>query len=130
VVFPTVFLIFPLHFPHDYLILWALCFPVFLSILASGVITSGILLHFNEMRGGGMRKEFEMSEGDLREILDACKPVPYMIFGGMVPRSPQENANDAWGRLGEKMGFDWKTVRSNGKGNRYFTAEVKKRPLG
>ena len=52
------------------------------------------------------RTNYEMSEEDLKELLEACKPVPYMVFGGIAPRSPEQNANDAWERLGKKMGFD------------------------
>ena len=70
-----------------------------------------------------MRKEFEMTQDDLDKILDACKPVPYMVFGGIPPRSPQENANNAWLQLGAKMGFHHMTVQPNGKGDRFFTAE-------
>lgn len=66
--------------------------------------------------------EYEMTQADLDAILDACKPVPYMVMGGMAPRSPQENANAAWAALGEKMGFDYMTVRPSSKGDRFFTA--------
>jgi predicted TIM-barrel fold metal-dependent hydrolase len=51
------------------------------------------------------------------------KPVPYMIIGGYAPRSRQENANDAWEALGREMGFKHMTVRPNGKGDRFFSAE-------
>jgi hypothetical protein len=70
-----------------------------------------------------MRKEYEMTQAQLDAILDACKPVPYMVFGGMEPRSPQESANAAWAALGEELGFDHMTVRPNGKGDRFFTAD-------
>jgi hypothetical protein len=70
-----------------------------------------------------MRKEYEMTQAQLDAILNACKPVPYMVFGGMEPRSPQENANDAWAALGKELGFDHMTVRPNGKGDRFFTAD-------
>jgi hypothetical protein len=70
-----------------------------------------------------MRKEYEMTQAQLDAILAACKPVPYMVFGGMEPRSPQENANDAWKALGNELGFDHMTVRPNGKGDRFFTAD-------
>lgn len=76
-----------------------------------------------------MRREFEMTEADMKEILDACKPVVYMVIGGMPPKSPQENANDAWCRLGNKMGFDGMTVQPvSGKDDRFFTAEQKGEP--
>lgn len=71
-----------------------------------------------------MRKEYEMTQAQLDKILEACKSVPYMVFGGREPRSPQENANDAWKALGEQMGFDHMTVRPNGKGDRFFTADA------
>jgi len=68
-------------------------------------------------------KEYEMTEEDLNAILDACKPVPYMVFGGRAPRSPQENTNDAWKVLGKRMGFDHMTVKPTGRGNRFFYAK-------
>lgn len=69
------------------------------------------------------RTEYEMTEADKENLLSAMKPVPYMVIGGVAPRSVQENANDAWARLGAKMGFDPMTVRPvNGKGDRFFSA--------
>jgi hypothetical protein len=72
-----------------------------------------------------MRKEFTMTKEQLDKMLDACKPVPYMVIGGISPRSPQENANAAWASLGHEMGFDAMSVRPvAGKGMEVFTAEV------
>lgn len=68
------------------------------------------------------RTNYEMTEADLTAILDACKPVPYMVIGGQPPRSQQENANAAWATLGTKMGFDHMTVQPRPGGNRFFTA--------
>ena len=69
------------------------------------------------------RVEYEMSEEDLQDILRACKPVPVMKVGSYVPPSPQDNANMAWRKLGEKMGFDYTTVRPiDRKGQRFFSA--------
>ena len=51
------------------------------------------------------RIEYEMTEKDLDKLLEQCKPTPYMVVGGFTPRTPQENANAAWGILGEKMGL-------------------------
>jgi len=67
------------------------------------------------------RTNYEMTQEDLDAILAACKPVPYMVMGGMAPRSQQENANAAWEALGLKMGFDHMTVQP-GHGDRFFTA--------
>jgi hypothetical protein len=68
------------------------------------------------------RKDFEMTQADLDALMSAMKPVPYMIIGGMAPRSQQENANAAWASLGAKMGFDPMTARPNGRGDRFFSA--------
>lgn len=70
-----------------------------------------------------MRKKYEMTEADLDKILDACKPVPMIMLQFGNPRSPYENANDAWQELGSRMGFDHMTVEPTGNGDRFFTAE-------
>jgi len=70
-----------------------------------------------------MRKQYTLSEEDYKFLLNACKPVPYMVIGGVLPRSPQENANDAWEALGNKLGFDYMTVKPYGSNPKEFTAE-------
>ncbi len=70
-----------------------------------------------------MRREYEMTAEDLATLLNACKPVPYMVFGGCEPTSPQESANHVWADLGRRMDFDWRSVQpARGKGERWFTA--------
>lgn len=69
------------------------------------------------------RTNYEMTEADLAEILNACKPTRVMMVGGYSPSGPQENANRAWAALGKKMGFDSMTVLpDSAKGMRFFTA--------
>ena len=69
------------------------------------------------------RINYEMTEEDLRDIMDACKPTLVMKIGSYTGSSPQENANRAWQSLGEKMGFDHMTVRPiQGKGDQFFSA--------
>lgn len=75
-----------------------------------------------------MRKRFTMTTEQHAKLLDACKPVPYMIIGGVMPRSPQENANDAWCALGRELGFDGMTVQPDGSDELNFTAEVIESP--
>lgn len=72
-------------------------------------------------------KDFEMTESQLEEILDASNPTPVMYLSGGKPMfdSPQENANHAWEKLGQLLGFEYMTVRPNGKGDRCFSAEPK-----
>jgi hypothetical protein len=72
-----------------------------------------------------MRKEFTMTQEQCDKLLDACKPVPYMVIGGVEPRSVQENANAAWAALATELGFEPFSVRPvEGKGMEVFTAEV------
>lgn len=67
------------------------------------------------------RKEFDLTEEDYETLLKASEPVPYIIIGNMIPRSPQERANDAWQELGKKMGFHYMTVKP-GNSRLKFTA--------
>jgi len=69
------------------------------------------------------KKEFILSKEDLEYLLDACKPIPYIIVGHYVPTNPQENANRAWQKMGKKYGFIWDTARPCGKGDNVVLAE-------
>lgn len=74
-----------------------------------------------------MRKEFTMTEDQLSELLQASRPTPIMYLSGGIPMGPsqQENANQAWQKLGEELGFVWDTVEPvSEKDQRVFTAEV------
>ena len=66
--------------------------------------------------------KFVMTDKQLETILDACRPVPCMLIGSYVPRTPQENANAAWKALGLEMGFDWETVQP-GRDQKTFSAD-------
>lgn len=67
--------------------------------------------------------EYEMTQADFEELMEACQPVPYIVVGGIGPTSPRENARAAWIRLGQKMGFDGITARpSPGKSELFFLA--------
>ena len=73
------------------------------------------------------RKTFQISDSDMKALLDAMRPEPVMYASGGVPmfRSAQERANEAWEALGKKLGFKHMTVRPvAGKGPEWFTAEV------
>jgi len=73
------------------------------------------------------RINFVMTEADLDELLQACRSVPLIALQCGMPPSPQENANAAWDRLGDKMGFDGSTVEPTGKNNRFFSARPKEK---
>ena len=76
------------------------------------------------------RVNYEMTEDELKELLESCKPTSCIMVGAYAPSSPQERANRAWQRLGEKYGFDYMTVRPiQGKGTRFFSAVPSETPL-
>jgi hypothetical protein len=74
--------------------------------------------------------EYEMTDDELKELLDASKPVPYLIAGGREPTSQQERVNLIWEHLGKKRGFDPYTVKPvPGKEQRFFTADPIEYPM-
>ena len=76
------------------------------------------------------RVNYEMTEDELKELLESCKPTSCIMVGAYAPSSPQERANRAWQRLGEKYGFDYMTVRPiQGKWTRFFSAVPSETPL-
>jgi hypothetical protein len=76
-----------------------------------------------------MRQDFEMTQQDLDTLLEAMKPQPMIMLQCGSTNSAQERANAAWKTLGMRMGFDHMTVRPNGKGDRFFSAEPKCRGM-
>ena len=71
-----------------------------------------------------MRREFCLTEAEYKALVEAARPVPYLIFNGVGPPSPQESANRAWASLGGVHGFLPMTIQPVvGKSDRYFTAE-------
>ena len=64
-----------------------------------------------------------MTQEDLDVLIKASQPVVMVMLQCGTPASPQENANEAWRKLGEKMGFDSMIVKPSDKGNRFFRAQ-------
>lgn len=72
-----------------------------------------------------MKREFEMTEADYAALMEACKPVPYLVANGVVPESPRDRVMAVWLEMGERMGFDYETAAPSGKGQRVFLAVPK-----
>ena len=68
------------------------------------------------------KQRFRMSDADLEGLYSACKPVPYMVFCGVPPRSQRENAEAYWGDLGRRMGFVGMTAEPCGNDDHDFMA--------
>tara|TARA_R110000851_G_scaffold103662_1_gene220907 strand:+ start:47 stop:262 length:216 start_codon:yes stop_codon:yes gene_type:complete len=69
-------------------------------------------------------KDFEMTQEQLDVLMDSMKAVPLIAINCGMTRSQQENGDAAWQRLGGEMGFKHMTVKPNGKGDRFFSAEA------
>ena len=70
-----------------------------------------------------MRKTYTMTEEQYQALIEACRPVPYLVMNGVPPPDPQDNANAAWAQLGRELGFKPFTVEPAGRDPRSFTAE-------
>jgi len=46
------------------------------------------------------RVNYEMTEDELKELLESCKPTSCIMVGAYAPSSPQERANRAWQLFG------------------------------
>lgn len=76
-----------------------------------------------------MRQQYRMTDDELEQVLNASKPVPYMVFGGREPSSPQENANNAWQGIADRVGCDKFTIGPAASGDiQEFSAEPKPLP--
>ncbi len=80
--------------------------------------------------GESMKTEYEMTMEEYNELIKASQPVPAIALNCGTPSSPQENANNAWKKLGDKLGFDHMTVEPSMQGGRFFRAEKKCRGIG
>lgn len=72
-----------------------------------------------------MRKQYRLTEKQLKSLMDAIKPEPVMFLSGGKPMfsSQQERANAAWQSLGTKLGFDGMSVQPVGSDPHDFSAE-------
>lgn len=71
-----------------------------------------------------MNMRYRMTDEEIAELKEACRPVPYMVFGGMEPRSPRDNAMDVWNKVSARVGCKCDTIAPANTGDdRDFEAE-------
>lgn len=72
-----------------------------------------------------MKRRYEMTADQHARLLEACRPVPYILgSGGVEPCSPQQNVNAMWQALAAEMGFVWDSAEAApGESSRVFMAE-------
>jgi hypothetical protein len=68
-------------------------------------------------------KKYRLSEEQYDKLMEACKPVPYLVVGGYAPVSLQERANTAWQQVAADFKVKWDTIKPAGSDDHDFFAE-------
>ena len=71
-------------------------------------------------------KTYRMTDDELNMLMNASKPVPYLVFGGIEPRSPRDNAMDVWRTVAARVGCDVDSIEPAETGDNH---EFNARPL-
>jgi hypothetical protein len=62
-------------------------------------------------------KIYRLTDEELASLLDASKPVPYMVFGGIPPTSPREHAMRLWRHVADRVGCVVDSIADAGTGD-------------
>lgn len=69
---------------------------------------------------------YRMTDEELSQLMEASKPVPYMVIGGYEPKPPSYNAMMVWEKIAARVGCDVHSIDAASTGDNHdFTA----RPL-
>jgi NTP pyrophosphatase (non-canonical NTP hydrolase) len=72
------------------------------------------------------RQKYRLTDEEFRELVAACQPNPYLVFGGMEPESPAMAANRIWTKVAERVGCLFDTIDgADTDDQKDFTAEPK-----
>lgn len=75
-----------------------------------------------------LRQEYEMTSEQLDALVkdtDVIRSLPLIMLQCETFITLQKTANRAWETLGKELGFEYMTVKSSKRGQRFFTAEPK-----
>lgn len=62
-------------------------------------------------------KTYRLTDEELASLLDASKPVPYMIIGGLPPTSAREHAMRLWRHVADRVGCEVDSIADAGTGD-------------
>ena len=69
-------------------------------------------------------QQYRLTDEELDEIMEASKPVLYMVVGGVGPRSPQEKVMDVWRKIAVRVNCDVESIGPADSGDYHdFKAE-------
>ncbi len=66
--------------------------------------------------------EYKLTEDEFAQLMEASKPVPYMVIGGVEPQSPRDKSMRIWERVAARVGCDMNSIQPNGADPRDFKA--------
>ena len=64
-----------------------------------------------------MMTTYRLTDEEMTRLFEASKPVPYMVVGGIAPRSPRDNAMDVWRSVADRVGCDVDSIEPGGTGD-------------
>lgn len=62
-------------------------------------------------------KQYRMTDEEHKRLVDACQPVPYMVFGGVPPESPRDKALRVWDEVANRVGCVASTIEPANTGD-------------
>jgi hypothetical protein len=69
-----------------------------------------------------VRRDYRLSDADYDRLIEASKPVMYLVANGSEPTSPRDAALRIWREIADREGFDVDSVKQGSDGNGHFTA--------
>jgi hypothetical protein len=67
---------------------------------------------------------YELTQEQYDRLMEASRPVMYIVACGTEPTSPRENAERVWREVANEHGCRYDTIQPyHGMGPRFFTAE-------
>jgi hypothetical protein len=60
---------------------------------------------------------YRMTDAERKALLDASKPVPYMVIGGVPPSSPYDNAMRVWREIANRVGCEVDSIEPASTGD-------------
>lgn len=69
-------------------------------------------------------KRYQLTDQEFEELMDASKPVPYLVFGGVPPDSPREKAERIWRRIAQRVGCKWESIKAGDSEKEFIAEEV------
>lgn len=68
------------------------------------------------------RRDYRLTHADHTRLIEASKPVMYLVANGSEPTSPRDAAMRIWREIADREGVDVDSIRQGSDGNGHYTA--------